>query len=134
MPVEIDEIQRKILQAEIEREALKKETDPASRERLAKLEDTLEAMHAQIAGMKNHWEDEKRLIQNIRKIKEAQEQLGIDEQRAEREGNLARVAELRYGRSSELKASWKRPIRIWKRSSQTKRCSKRRWMTRISPR
>ena len=104
MPVEIDEIQRKILQAEIEREALKKETDPASRERLAKLEDTLEAMHAQIAGMKNHWEDEKRLIQKIRKIKEAQEQLGIDEQRAEREGNLARVAELRYGRSSELKA------------------------------
>ena len=103
MPVEIDEIQRKILQAEIEREALKKETDPASRERLAKLEDTLEAMHAQIAGMKNHWEDEKRLIQNIRTIKEAQEQLGIDEQRAEREGNLARVAELRYGRSSELK-------------------------------
>ena len=103
MPVEIDEIQRKILQAEIEREALKKETDPASRERLAKLEDTLEAMHAQIAGMKNHWENEKRLIQNIRKIKEAQEQLGIDEQRAEREGNLARVAELRYGRSSELK-------------------------------
>ena len=103
MPVEIDEIQRKILQAEIEREALKKETDPASRERLVKLEDTLESMHAQIAGMKNHWEDEKRLIQNIRKVKEAQEQLGVDEQRAEREGNLARVAELRYGRSSELK-------------------------------
>ncbi len=103
MPVEIDEIQRKILQAEIEREALKKETDPASRERLAKLEDTLESMHTQIAGMKNHWEDEKRLIQNIRKVKEAQEQLGVDEQRAEREGNLARVAELRYGRSSELK-------------------------------
>ena len=65
MPLEIDEIQRKILQAEIEREALKKETDPASRERLAKLEDTLETMHSQIAGMKNHWEDEKRLIQNI---------------------------------------------------------------------
>jgi ATP-dependent Clp protease ATP-binding subunit ClpB len=103
MPVEIDEIQRKILQAEIEREALKKETDPASRERLAKLEDALESMRTQIAGMKNHWEDEKRLIQNIRKIKESQEQLGIEEQRAEREGNLARVAELRYGRSSELK-------------------------------
>ena len=108
MPVEIDEIQRKILQAEIEREALKKETDPASRERLAKLEDTLESMHSQIAGMKNHWEDEKRLIQNIRKIKEAQEQLGVDEQRAEREGNLARVAELRYGRSSELKGQLER--------------------------
>ena len=104
MPVEIDEIQRKILRAEIEREALKKESDPASRERLASLEDALEAMRSKIAGMKNHWEDEKRLIQNIRKIKEAQEQLGIEEQRAEREGNLARVAELRYGKSNELKS------------------------------
>ena len=104
MPVEIDEIQRKILQAEIEREALKKETDPASQERLAKLEDSLEGMRAQIAGMKAHWEEEKGLIQNIRKIKEEQEQLGIEEQRAEREGNLARVAELRYGRTNELKA------------------------------
>ncbi|MBC2710499.1 MAG: ATP-dependent chaperone ClpB [Desulfosarcina sp.] len=103
MPVEIDEIQRKILRAEIEREALKKESDPASLERLARLEDTLEAMRSQIAGMKNHWEDEKRLIQIIRKIKETQEQLGIEEQRAEREGNLARVAELRYGKSNELK-------------------------------
>jgi len=103
MPVEIDEVQRKILQAEIEREALKKESDPASRERLAKLEDSLEAMRAQIAGMKAHWEQEKGLIQNIRRIKEEQEQLGIEEQRAEREGDLARVAELRYGRSNELK-------------------------------
>jgi len=100
MPVEIDEIQRKILLTEIEREALKKETDPASRERLASLEDSLEAMRAQIAGMKTHWEDEKRLIQAIRSIKEEQEQLGIEEQRAEREGDLAKVAELRYGRSS----------------------------------
>jgi ATP-dependent Clp protease ATP-binding subunit ClpB len=103
MPVEIDEIQRKILQAEIEREALKKESDPASKERLARLEDSLEAMRAQIAAMKAHWEQEKGLIQNIRKIKEEQEQLGIEEQRAEREGNLARVAELRYGRTTELK-------------------------------
>jgi len=103
MPVEIDEVQRKILQAEIEREALKKESDPASKERLAKLEDSLETMRAQIANMKAHWEQEKGLIQNIRKIKEEQEQLGIEEQRAEREGDLAKVAELRYGRSNELK-------------------------------
>jgi ATP-dependent Clp protease ATP-binding subunit ClpB len=102
MPVEIDEIQRKILQAEIEREALKKETDPASEERLAKLEDSLEAMRTQIAGMKTHWEAERQLIQRIRQIKEAQEQLGIEEQKAEREGNLAKVAELRYGKSNEL--------------------------------
>jgi ATP-dependent Clp protease ATP-binding subunit ClpB len=103
MPVEIDEIQRKILQSEIEHEALKKESDPASRERLARLEDSLETMRTQIADMKAHWEEEKRHIQTIRKIKEAQEQLGIEEQRAEREGNLARAAELRYGKSGELK-------------------------------
>ncbi len=102
MPVEIDEIQRKILQVEIEREALKKESDRASKERLAKLEDSLEVMRTQIAGMKTHWEAERQLIQTIRQIKEAQEQLGIEEQRAEREGNLARVAELRYGTSNEL--------------------------------
>jgi len=102
MPVEIDEIQRKILQAEIEREALKKESDSASRERLAKLEDSLEAMRTQIADMKTHWEAERQLIQKIRQIKEAQEQLGIEEQKAEREGDLAKVAELRYGKSNEL--------------------------------
>jgi len=60
-------------------------------------------MRAQIAGMKAHWAEEKGLIQNIRRIKEDQEQLGIEEQRAEREGDLAKVAELRYGRSNELK-------------------------------
>jgi ATP-dependent Clp protease ATP-binding subunit ClpB len=60
-------------------------------------------MRTQIADMKAHWEEEKRHIQTIRKIKEAQEQLGIEEQRAEREGNLARAAELRYGKSGELK-------------------------------
>jgi ATP-dependent Clp protease ATP-binding subunit ClpB len=125
MPVEIDEIQRKILQAEIEREALKKESDPASQERLARLEDaTLEAMRSQIAGMKTHWEDEKRLIQNIRTIKEAQEQLGIEEQRAEREGNLARVAELRYGRSNELKGQLEKPKRIWKHLQRDKKMLK----------
>ncbi|MGD9211128.1 MAG: ATP-dependent chaperone ClpB [Desulfobacteraceae bacterium] len=103
MPVEIDEVQRKITQAEIEREALKKETDPASKERLLKLESELEEMRRQIAAMKVHWQQEKELIQNIRTIKEEQEQLNIEEQQAEREGDLARVAELRYGKANELR-------------------------------
>ncbi len=102
MPVEIDEVQRRITQAEIERQALKKETDPAARERLEKLENDLEAMRADMAGMKGHWENEKRLIAVIRKIKEEQEQVAMAQQKAEREGDLARVAELRYGRSIEL--------------------------------
>ncbi len=102
MPVEIDEVQRKITQAEIERQALKKETDQASEDRLAKLENDLENLRAVLADMKAHWEQEKQLIQAIRKIKEDQEQLGIAQQKAEREGDLARVAELRYGRAIEL--------------------------------
>ncbi|MFZ5570424.1 MAG: ATP-dependent chaperone ClpB [Thermodesulfobacteriota bacterium] len=102
MPTEIDEIRRKILQAEIEREALKKETDPASRERLAKLEKDLAAMNEDIRGMKAHWSNEKEMIQTIRGIKESLEQLGTEAQQAEREGNLAKVAEIRYGKSIEL--------------------------------
>jgi len=104
MPVEIDEIQRKITQAEIEREALKKETDPSSKERLLKLESEIGNMNDDIFEKKVHWQNEKDLIQNIRTIKEQQEQLGIEEQQAEREGDLAKVAEIRYGKSSDLKA------------------------------
>jgi ATP-dependent Clp protease ATP-binding subunit ClpB len=103
MPVEIDEIQRKIIQAEIEREALKKETDPAARERLDKLENELEEMRGQITRMKAHWQEEKNHIQTIRKIKEELEAIGNQEQQAERQGDLARVAELRYGKAIELK-------------------------------
>ena len=102
MPQEIDEVQRRITQAEIERQALKKESDAASKERLAKLENELESQRATLAQMKLHWDQEKQLIQKIRKIKEEQEQVGIAQQKAEREGDLATVAELRYGRAIEL--------------------------------
>jgi ATP-dependent Clp protease ATP-binding subunit ClpB len=103
MPQEIDEVQRKITQAEIERQALKKESDRASAERLARLENELEVLREQMAQMKTHWDQEKQLIQQIRAVKEEQERLGVEEQKAQREGDLARVAELRYGRASELK-------------------------------
>jgi len=102
MPTEIDEIQRKIIQMEIERQALKKETDPAARERLKKLEAELAAMNEQIREMKAHWQNEKESIQAIREIKERQERLGIEAQQAEREGDLTRVAEIRYGQLAEL--------------------------------
>jgi ATP-dependent Clp protease ATP-binding subunit ClpB len=102
MPTEIDEIQRKITQAEIEREALKKETDAASRERRNRLEAALGNMKEEVTKMKGHWQNEKDLIQSIRKIKEEHEQLGIDAQLAEREGDLSRVAEIRYGKLVEL--------------------------------
>jgi len=102
MPAEIDEVQRRITQAEIERQALKKEKDPASKERLQKLETALADMNDELTKMKGHWQNEKDLIQTIRKIKEAQEQLSTEAQLAEREGDLARVAELRYGKALEL--------------------------------
>ena len=102
MPTEIDEIQRRITQSEIEREALKKESDSASQERLQKLEAELGAMKEEITSMKVHWQSEKDVIQTIRSIKEAYEQLNIEEQQAEREGDLSRVAEIRYGKVVEL--------------------------------
>ena len=103
MPTEIDEIQRKITQAEIEREALKKESDKASRERLEKLQAEIAGMNEIMLEMKGQWQNEKDLIGSIRSIKEEIEQTGIAEQQAERQGDLARVAELRYGKSAELR-------------------------------
>jgi len=105
MPAEIDEIQHKITQSEIEREALKKESDPASKERLVKLEKELEIMQGELDKMKDHWHNEKAAIKTIREIKEKIEQLGVEEQQAERDGDLAKVAEIRYGKASELKSS-----------------------------
>jgi len=97
MPAEIDEIQRRITQTEIERQALKKESDQASKERLSRLDDELSGMNAELGRMKAHWQREKEFIQVIRTIKGEQEQLNSEAQLAEREGNLARVAEIRYG-------------------------------------
>jgi ATP-dependent Clp protease ATP-binding subunit ClpB len=102
MPAEIDEIQRKITQAEIERQALKKESDKASRERLDNLEAELAEMSAELTRMKGHWQNEKMLIQTIRNVKEEIEQFGVEAEKAEREGDLAKVAEIRYGRLTEL--------------------------------
>ncbi|MDY6989408.1 MAG: ATP-dependent chaperone ClpB [Thermodesulfobacteriota bacterium] len=103
MPAEIDEVERKIIQAEIEREALRKETDEASKERLKRLEKEIGALLEKSREMKAHWQNEKEAIQTIRKAKEELERLGIEEQQAEREGNLARAAELRYGVATDLK-------------------------------
>jgi len=102
MPTEIDEIQRRITQMEIEREALKKESDPSSRNRLVKLDTEVNGFQSELNEMKRHWQNEKALIQTIRANKEEQERLGIEAQQAERQGDFARVAEIRYGRMTEL--------------------------------
>ncbi len=103
MPTEIDEIQRKMVQMEIEREALKKEKDPVCKERLSAIEQELADLNDQIMEMKAHWTNEKEMIQTIGTLMEEIEHLGIAEQQAERDGELAKVAEIRYGKMTELK-------------------------------
>ena len=102
MPAEIDEIQRKMTQLEIEKVALKKESDKASKERLSRIDADLSSYNEDLLQMKAHWQNEKDSIQTIREIKEKQEQLGTEAQKFERQGNLAKVAEIRYGLSTEL--------------------------------
>jgi ATP-dependent Clp protease ATP-binding subunit ClpB len=98
LPVEIDEMERRILQLEIERQALLKETDAHSRERLKEIEEELAGLREESSARKAHWQVEKEAIAKIRKLKEGIEQLKVEEQRYERTGELARVAEIRYGK------------------------------------
>ncbi|MDQ4004988.1 MAG: AAA family ATPase, partial [Actinomycetota bacterium] len=102
MPTEIDEIDRRVRQLEIERAALKKETDPASVERLEKIEAELADLNEQLRSMRAHWDREKEHITRIREVKGQIEELRGEADRAERDGDLERAAELRYGRIVEL--------------------------------
>jgi ATP-dependent Clp protease ATP-binding subunit ClpB len=102
MPVEVDRIQRSITQLEIEKQALGKEKDAASKERLGRLEKELGDLNEQGTRLKARWQSEKEGIQAFRSLKEQLEQARLEEQRAEREGDLSRVAELRYGRIHDL--------------------------------
>jgi len=96
MPTEIDQLERRAMQLEIEKQALKKEDDPNSRERLAVLEKELAEIREQSNALKANWKKEKDLIARQRELKERLEQLKIEEQAEERKGNLQRVAEIRY--------------------------------------
>jgi len=102
MPTEIDEVDRKRIRLEIERVALAKETDQASKERLSKLESELADIKEELNSMKGHWLLEKETIQQIRQVKGQIDAARVEEQQAERQGDLRRVAEIRYGRISEL--------------------------------
>ncbi|MEO8696887.1 MAG: AAA family ATPase [Acidimicrobiales bacterium] len=99
MPTEIDVIERRIRQLEIEKVALAKETDEMSKERLASLEEDLANLNEQIAGMKAHWQSEKDAIAHIRDLKEQLEALGSQ---IEREPDLEKAAEIRYGRIPQI--------------------------------
>jgi ATP-dependent Clp protease ATP-binding subunit ClpB len=102
MPIEIDEVERKILQLEIERQALKREEDKASKERLSHLEREIHNLRETSDGLKGHWKNEKESIQRIRSLKEKIEATKVEEQQAQRQGDLNRAAELRYGALTQL--------------------------------
>ncbi|MFA5787065.1 MAG: ATP-dependent chaperone ClpB [Actinomycetota bacterium] len=102
MPTEIDEVERRAKQLEIERAALRKEKDAASRERLGKLERELAELKESSEGMKAHWLQEKEAIGAIRSTKEEVERVRGEAERAERDGDLEKAAEFRYGKLIEL--------------------------------
>jgi len=108
LPTEIDEIERRIMQLEIERQALLKETDAHSKERRAQIEKELGTLKEDSSGRKARWQAEKQAIGRIRKLKEQIEQLKAEEQRYERTGELAKVAEIRYGRIAAAEAELKK--------------------------
>ena len=98
LPAEIDAVQRRILQLQIEREALKKERDKASRERLGRCEQELAALEEELRSLKLHWQNEKQQIARISALQEQMENTRRQAQEAEKNGDLSRAAELRYGR------------------------------------
>jgi ATP-dependent Clp protease ATP-binding subunit ClpB len=102
VPTEIDEIERKILSLEIEKKALEKEKTKEAKARLDELERELAAQREQASRLRAQWTAEKEMIQKIRQTKEAIEKVRQDVVEAEREGNLQKAAELRYGRLPEL--------------------------------
>ena len=102
MPEELDQVERKRMQLEIEREALKKESDAASKRRLQAVEREIAELREQGDGMKARWQTEKAAIQRVRELKEKREELNAELERAQRQGNLERAAEIRYGALVQL--------------------------------
>ncbi|MDR2771996.1 MAG: ATP-dependent chaperone ClpB [Elusimicrobiota bacterium] len=98
MPAELDVVERRLRQLEIERQAVKKETDEASKERLAAMDKEIEKLKVEGAKMRVQWEKEKESISIIRKLKSDIEAMKIEEQKLERQGDLNAVAEYRYGK------------------------------------
>lgn len=104
MPTELDTVERKIRQLEIEKQAVKKDFDEASKDRLATIESEIEKLKNSSNELKVHWQKEKDSISIIRKLKKEIDKLKIDEQQAERSGDLNLVAEIRYGKIPKVQA------------------------------
>jgi ATP-dependent Clp protease ATP-binding subunit ClpB len=107
LPTEIDEVDRRIMQLEIELTSLRKEKDEAAKERRAAIESELGELREQSAEMKAQWQKEKDAIQGISELRERLDGARVEAERAEREANLQRAAELRYGEIPELERTLK---------------------------
>jgi ATP-dependent Clp protease ATP-binding subunit ClpB len=102
LPVELDEVQRRVMQLEIEREALKKEKDRASKERLEKLEKELADLKARGDALRAQWQVERQAVDRLRKLREEIDRTRVEIEQAERAYDLNRAAELRYGKLQDL--------------------------------
>ncbi|MGA2115890.1 MAG: ATP-dependent chaperone ClpB [Bryobacteraceae bacterium] len=102
MPIEIDDLDRRISHLEIERQALSKENDHASHERLRTIENQLERLRGEAATLKERWNREKSAIQRVRQLKEEQDTMRQEEEKATRAGDWEKAAQLRYGRLSQI--------------------------------
>jgi ATP-dependent Clp protease ATP-binding subunit ClpB len=102
VPVELDEVQRRVMQLEIEREALKKEKDQASKDRLAKLEKELADLKARADALRSQWQVERQAVERLRKLRQEIDQTRIEIEQAERAYDLNKAAELRYGKLADL--------------------------------
>ncbi|MBN1269337.1 MAG: ATP-dependent chaperone ClpB [Kiritimatiellae bacterium] len=124
MPTEIDEVERRIMQLEIEREALKKEKDEASKERLGKIEKELACLREDSVRMKLHWQKEKELIGEIRGLTQAIDLLRGEEEAAKRANDLERAAEIMYGRlpktEQQIKAAQQKLAELQKEQKMLK--------------
>ena len=118
MPTEIDVIERQVMQHEMERQALKKEKDPASKERLKKIEKELAALKEKSNALKAEWQKEKAIIDEQRKVKEQIERFRTELERAQRRGELGNASEIQYGRIPELE---KKLADLTAKSAKTKK-------------
>ena len=134
MPAELDEITRRILQLEIEREALRKETDAASRDRLGKLEEELTRLQAEAGTLREQWEREKAAIEGPRQLRKRIEEVKDEIEKATRAYDLNRVAELQYGTLAGLERELKEKKKSGRRPPADAGSSRRKWTRRTSPR
>ena len=102
VPVDVDRIERRVMQLEIEKQALQKETDRASKERLHTIESDLEKLRSESTQLRQRWQKEKELIDKVKSLKEQHEKLRNEQEEATRQGNLQRAAEIRYSQMVEL--------------------------------